>query len=111
MESVEITNSRYGIPSVLAERVWKWAGYDPMAETDLAIRRRGTWRFPWRTMQVGEHFFVPLEWRKSIKQLQNSVSSCVGSIQRQTDRRFHQRRYYNGIRVWRVSGKAKGASA
>jgi hypothetical protein len=101
MKVIEIQLRSQSIPTVLAERVWLNAGFDPIGETDLPLRDRKWRRYPLRAMKLGQHFFVMANGQE-IEKLQNNISSCVGSVQRKTRRRFHQRRYRHGIRVWRV---------
>ena len=79
-------------------------GQLPMTGRDIPLSRtaHGKYRYPLRSMKVGERFFVPNNGR-STEQTQNAVTSSVGSVQRTTKLRFTQRRYAMGVRVWRVS--------
>jgi hypothetical protein len=97
------------IPSKLAERVLLNAGVEVGTRAmtrsilDLPLTRtdHGRLRYPLKTMEIGQHFFVPAR-DGSVVKTQNSVSSSVCHAQHTTGRSFHQRRYTGGIRVWRT---------
>lgn len=92
----------FNIPSRLAERVLRNKRLEPRSQFDIPLYPRiGLRRYPFAQMLVGDHFFVEAEGRP-LEKVQNSVSSCVANFQRKTSQKFHQRRYSNGIRVWRV---------
>lgn len=74
-------------------------------KVDIPLRLCSTgtyYRYPLQTMLVGESFFVPNQ-GKTTEQTQNKTSGSIGYVQRTTGKRFTQRRYSNGIRVWRVA--------
>jgi hypothetical protein len=101
---VESVNLIIPSRSRVAERVLSNQGiYIERTAFDLPLKRTetGKYRYPLRTMLPGQHFYVPAEGR-SVVQTQNSVSSSVCHIQRETGRKFHQRRYMRGVRVWRT---------
>lgn len=93
------------IPTKLAERVLFSSGIRSTESVpgDLPLLQTitGKLRYPLRDMEIGEHFFVPNRGRTTI-QTQNAVTSSVNNVQRTSERRFHQRRYISGIRVWRT---------
>ena len=96
-------NSLY-IPSRLAESRLERSGMKmDNIHTDLPLSYTltGKARYPLNDMEIGEHFFI-LKNGRTIEQTQNAVTSCVGNIQRKTGKKFHQRRYPTGIRVWRT---------
>jgi hypothetical protein len=93
------------IPTKLAERVLLSSGVrmgQVISDIPLLQTISGKCRYPLRDMEVGQHFFVPNKGRTT-PQTQNAVTSSVCLVQRTSTRRFHQRRYISGIRVWRTA--------
>jgi hypothetical protein len=93
----------------LAEKVLHNAGIKTLEmETfskDLPVymTEHGKYRYPLRTMQIGQHFYVPCRCGQPITKLQSSLNSSVCYIAKETGRRFTQKRMYGrGIRVWRL---------
>lgn len=93
------------IPTKLAEKVLFTAGVncEQVVPGDLPLLETptGKLRYPLRDMEVGQHFFVPNNGRTTVK-TQNALTSSVNNVQRTSDKRFHQRRYRHGVRVWRT---------
>lgn len=93
------------IPSKLAERILMNQGLDVerlISDLPLGFTLTGKLQYPLKDMEIGQHFFVHNNGRTTA-QTQNAVTSSVCYAQRATGRKFHQRRYRGGIRVWRVS--------
>lgn len=92
------------VPSKLAEKILQKRGLrlgGVLDDIPLLRTITGKLRYPLQDMQIGQHFFVPHRGRTVI-QTQNAVSSSVCHAQRVTGRKFHQRRYVEGVRVWRI---------
>lgn len=93
--------ANFGDGSTICRKCWG-TGKMPTNGRDIPLTKTAhTWRYPLRAMKVGERFFVP-NGEKTTEQTQNSLSSSICHIQRNSEMRFTQRRYGHGVRVWRV---------
>jgi hypothetical protein len=68
-------------------------------------RGRKKYSFPFRTMEMGESFFIPCT-KEEIGRLQSSIHGSASYIKKSTEREFTVRRVYEnnmlGVRCWRT---------
>lgn len=67
----------------------------PIPET--ANKRLRTTKYPFRQLEVGDSFFVPLTNGQSATKLQRSLASCAARQKVKVQTRCVE----NGVRVWR----------
>lgn len=59
-------------------------------------------KYPLRTMEVGESFFVPVSHPANLEKYQCAVIAAAWKIGKKTGKRFTSRQVEGGVRVWRV---------
>ena len=59
-------------------------------------------RYPWRELNVGDSFLVPIRKGQTVKALQRQIGSLADSIRNRSGMRFTVRQADDGVRVWRV---------
>lgn len=69
-------------------------------------KQAGRSRYPWRSLQISQSFFVQAIDRDDVRRIRDSLSSCRRNAQRSTGRVFVLREIcqndVRGIRVWRT---------
>ena len=59
-------------------------------------------RYPWRTMKVGDSFFVPCRDGEDPGKLQESIAATGVGAGKRLGTRYTTRREDDGVRVWRA---------
>ena len=70
-------------------------------DTDVAIPP-GRRRMPWRDMEVGDSFHVPVRHGEDVKKLQESMSANAAGARKRLGTRYTVRQENGGVRIWRI---------
>ena len=79
---------------------------DYQIETDVPIpvaRRRDGRTYPFKELEVGQSFLVPLDPSETPGQLRERVSAAMTWAKRKCEQDYCTRKVDGGIRVWRIT--------